>query len=95
MDIQTLMKGHSCYTTRDNSEVTLWHDVVIVPVSTETHTTCIHKYCDFCSWCTSVSWYLKDKMNSDQVLKKLVTLALCSVKSWMTVEEPRAVEADQ
>ena len=34
VDIQTLMKGHSCYTNRDNAEVTLWHAVAVVPVST-------------------------------------------------------------
>ena len=34
VEIQTLMKGHLCYTTRDNAQVTLRHVVVIVPVST-------------------------------------------------------------
>ena len=34
VEIQTLMKGHSCYTTRDNSEVTLQNVVFVVPVST-------------------------------------------------------------
>ena len=34
VDIQTSMKGCSCYTTSDNSEVTLQHDVVVVIVST-------------------------------------------------------------
>ena len=33
-EIQILMKVHSCYTTRDNAEVTLRHAVVVVPVST-------------------------------------------------------------
>ena len=36
MEIQTLMKGHSCYTTCDNAQVTLRHVVVVVPVSTLT-----------------------------------------------------------
>ena len=31
---QTLMKGHLCYTTRDNAQVTLQHVVLVVPVST-------------------------------------------------------------
>ena len=39
------MKGHLCYTTRDNAQVTLQHAVVVVPVSTYTHKICIHKYC--------------------------------------------------
>ena len=34
MEIQTFMKGRSCYTTRDNSEVTSRHAFVVVPVST-------------------------------------------------------------
>ena len=34
MEIQTCMKGHSCYTACDNVEVTLWHAVVVVTVST-------------------------------------------------------------
>ena len=34
LEIQTLMKGESCYTTHDNAEVTLRHAVVVVPVST-------------------------------------------------------------
>ena len=34
VEIQTLTKGHLCYTNRDNAEVTLRHDVVIVLVST-------------------------------------------------------------
>ena len=47
------MKGRSCYTTHDNSEVTLCHAVVVVPVSTQTHPTCIHKYYDLCYWWTA------------------------------------------
>ena len=78
VEIQTLMKGHSCYTTRNNYEVTLRHAVVSVFVSIQTHQPCIHKYCDFHSWWTAV--YLTDQVKSDQVLKKLVTLAFCSVK---------------
>ena len=34
VEIQTLVEGHSCYTTRDYDEVTLRHAVVVVPVST-------------------------------------------------------------
>ena len=34
MEIQTLMKGHLSYTTRDNAKVTLRYAVVVVPVST-------------------------------------------------------------
>ena len=34
-------------------------------------------------------------MKSDQVLKKLATMVLCSVKIWMTVDEPRAAEVDR
>ena len=34
VEIQTLMKGHPCYTTRDDAEVTLQHIVVVVLVST-------------------------------------------------------------
>ena len=34
MDIKKLMKGHSCYTTSDNTEVTLRNTVVVVLVST-------------------------------------------------------------
>ena len=33
MEIQTLMKGNSCYTIRDNAEVSLWNAVVVVLVS--------------------------------------------------------------
>ena len=88
------MKGHSCYTTCGNSEVTLRHDVVVVPVSTYTHKPCIHKYCDFHSWWTAVAWYLTDKVKSDQVLKNLATHALCYVKIWTTVEKPSTYELD-
>ena len=94
MEIQTLMKGHSCYTTHNNAEVTLWHAVVVVPVSTYTRPPCIHKYCNFRSWWTAVAWYLEDQLKSDQDLKKLVTMALCSVKIWMTVDDPRIAEVD-
>ena len=86
MEIQTFTKGHSCYTTRDNAEVTLKNVVVVVPVSTWTHQPCIHKYCDFHSWWTAVVWYLKDQVKSDRVLMKLATHALCYVESWMTVK---------
>ena len=34
VEIQTLMKGHLCYTTRDGAKVTLQNDVVVVLVST-------------------------------------------------------------
>ena len=34
MEIQTFIKGRSCYTNRDNYELTLQNAVVIVPVST-------------------------------------------------------------
>ena len=95
MEIQTLMKGHLCYTTRDNTEVTLRHDVVVVPVSIYTHQLFIHKYCDLHSWWTEVAWYLMDRVNSDQVLKKLVTLPLCSVNRWMAFDKPRTAKMDQ
>ena len=88
------MKDHFCYTTRDNAEVTLCNDVVIVPLSTQTHSLCITKYFDFRSWWMGVSWYLTYQLNSDQVLKKLVILAFFSVNSWMTVDKPRTVEVD-
>ena len=39
-------------------------------------------------------WYLMDQVKSDQVPNKLATLLLCSVKSWMTVDEPRTAEVD-
>ena len=42
----------------------------------------------------AVAWYLTDQLKSDQVSKKLVTLALCYVKIWMTFEEPRKAELD-
>ena len=87
MDIQTFMKSHSCYTTRVNSEVTLRHAVVVVPLSTYTHQTSIHEYCDFHYWWTAMVWYLMDQVKSDQVSKKLATLVLCSTKSWMTVDK--------
>ena len=77
MEIQTLMKGNLCYTTRDNAEVTLRHVFVVVPVSTYTHQPCIHKYCDSHHWWTAVAWYLTDQEKSDRVLKKLATHALC------------------
>ena len=88
------MKGHSCYTTRDNSEVTLGNAVVVVTVSTYIHQPCIHKYIYFHYWWTVVTWYLMDEVNSDQVLKKLATLALCSVKIWMAVYKLRTAEVD-
>ena len=94
MDIQTLMKGNSCYTTRDNSEVTLRNDVVIMPMSTYTDQPYIHKYCDLHYWWMAVAWYLTHQVKSDQVLKNLATLALCSVKIWMTVDETRTAEVD-
>ena len=34
-----------------------------------------------------MAWYLTDQLKYDQVLKKLVTMVLCYVKSWMTVEK--------
>ena len=94
MEIQTLMKGHSCYTTRDNAEVTLQHVVAVVPVSTYTHQPCIHKYCDLNYWWTAAAWYLSDQVKSKQVLKKLATHGLCYVKSWMNVDELRKAELD-
>ena len=89
MEIQTLMKGHFCYTTRDNDEVTLRHDVVVVPVSTYTHQPYIHKYCDFHYWWKVVAWYFTDQVKSDRLLKKLATHVLCYMKSSMNVGEPR------
>ena len=77
MEKQTLMKGHSCYTTRDNYEVTLRNVVVVVPVSNYIHQPCIHKYSDFHRWLVVVAWYLTDQEKSDWVLKKLATHALC------------------
>ena len=88
------MKVHLCYTTRNNSEVTLRHAAVVVPVSTETHQPCIHKYCDFHYWWTAVEWYLKDQVKSNQVLNNLATRAFYYVKIWMTVDEPRTSEVD-
>ena len=88
------MKGHLCYTTRNNAEVTLRHTVVVVPLSTKTRQPCIHKYCDFYSWWKAVAWYLTDKVNYDQVLKKLETLLLCYLKIWMTVDKRRKDEVD-
>ena len=35
-----------------------------------------------------------DQVKSGGVLKKLATDALCYVKSWITVDEPRKVEVD-
>ena len=81
-----MMKGHSCYTTCDNTELTLQNDVVVVPVSYYTHQTCIHKYCDLHSWLTAVEWYLTDQMKSERLLKNIATHMLCYVKSWMTVD---------
>ena len=94
MEIKKIMKGCLCYKNRDNAEVKLWNAVVVVPVSTWTNPPCIHKYSDFCCWWKTVVWYLTDQMKSEQVLKKLVTLALCYVKSWMAVDEPRTEEVD-
>ena len=94
MEIQTLMKGFFCYTTRDNSEVILQHVVFVVPVSTYTLPPCIYKYCDFHYWWTAVAWYLMDQLKSHQLLNKLATMALCSVKIWMTVDKLKTSEAD-
>ena len=33
-------------------------------------------------------------MKSDQVSNKPITLELCSVKIWITVDEPRTAEVD-
>ena len=41
-----------------------------------------------------MAWYLTYQVKSDQVLKKLATLELCSVKIWVTVDEPRTAEVD-
>ena len=94
MDIQTLIKGFSCYTTCDNAEVTLRHDVVFVPVSTYTHQPCIHKYCSFHSWWKAVACYFTDQVKSDQVMKKLANHAFCYLKIWVTVDEPGKSEVD-
>ena len=34
VEIKTLIKGHLCYTTHDNTELTLRHAVFVVPMST-------------------------------------------------------------
>ena len=41
-----------------------------------------------------VAWYLTYQLKSHQVLKKLATLSLCSVKIWMTVDKTRTSEVD-
>ena len=89
VEIQILMRVHYCYTTRNNSEVTLRHAVVVMPDSTQTHQPYIHKYCDFHYWWTAVEWYLKDQLKANRALNKLATHVLYYVKSWMTVDEPR------
>ena len=94
MEIQTLMKGYSCYTAFDNAKLTLRQDAVVVPMSTYTHQLCIHKYCDLHYWWTVVAWYLTDQVKYDQVLEELADLALCSVKSWINVNEPKISEVD-
>ena len=94
MEIQELMKGHLCYTTSDNAEATLQYADVVVPVYTYTHQSCIHKYCDFHSWWTAVTWYLTNQVKSSWVLKNFATHALCYVMSWMTVDELRIAEVD-
>ena len=94
MEIQKLMKVHSCYTSRESYEVTLRHAVVLVTVSTLTHQPCVHIYCDFCFWWMALAWYLTDRVKSDQVLKNLATLVLCSVKIWINVDKPRTAEVD-
>ena len=88
------MKGHSCYTTLDNAEVTLRHAVAVVPVPNYTHRPFIHKYCDLRYWWTAVDWYLADQVKSDRVLKKLATHALCYVNIWMTVDKQRTDDVD-
>ena len=88
------MKGRFCYTTRDNSEVKLRRMAVVVMVSTQTHQSCIHKYCDFNYWWTPVAWYLTDQKKYDRVLNKLVTHVLCYVKNWMTVGKRKTSEVD-
>ena len=88
------MKGISCYITCDNDEVTLWRDVAVLSVSTLIHPPCIHKYFYLCSWWTAVAWYLKNKLKSDQVSKKLVNMDLCSVNNCMTVDKLRVAEVD-
>ena len=41
-----------------------------------------------------MAWYLTYEVDFDQVLKKLVTHVLCSVKIWLTVDEPRTADVD-
>ena len=41
-----------------------------------------------------MAWYLTDQLKYDQVLKKLVTFSLCSMKSQMTVDKPMTDEVD-
>ena len=41
-----------------------------------------------------MAWYLTDYLKSDQVSKKLVTMALCYVKSWINFDETRTAEVD-
>ena len=89
-----MIKVHSCYTTLDSSEVTLRHDVVVVLVSTYTHQSYIHKYCNLYSCWTAVAWYLTDQVKSNQVLKNFATLELFSVKSWIAVNKPRTDDVD-
>ena len=43
----------------------------------------------------AVAWYLKDQVKSDQVFNNLTDLALCNIKSWMTVDKPSTAEVDQ
>ena len=94
MEIQTLIKGNVCYTTRDNYEVVLLHSVVVVTVSTETHQPCIYKYCDLHSWWTVGAWYLTDQVKSNQVLNNLAVHAFCYVKIWMTLDKPKKSEVE-
>ena len=42
----------------------------------------------------AVAWCLTNQVKSDQVLKKLATLAFSSVKICMTVDELRTAEVD-
>ena len=92
VEIQTLMKGHLCYTTRDNAELTLPHAISVVSVSKQTHQPCIHKYCDFHYWWTAVTWYSTYQEKSNQLLKKLVNMSLCSVKRLVIFDKPRTSE---
>ena len=41
-----------------------------------------------------MAWYLTNQVKSDQVLKKLATLALCYVNIWMSVDEKSNAEVD-